>query len=144
MKKILLLSAIAVLFAACQSKSEYTIHGEVADASYEGQQISLVEMTEDKMVTLDSTIVINGKFDFKGETETPVLRFLTLGEGQNQTRSLVMVEPGKINVVYDSGFKITGTPINNAYSEFDSKQKELNDQIRPLSNSTMLLWQTGL
>ncbi len=133
MKKFLFLSAIAVLFAACQSKSQYTINGEIADASYEGQQISLVEMTDDEMVTVDSTIVTNGKFEFKGEAETPVLRFLTLGEGQNQARSLVMVEPGKINVAYDSGFQVTGSPINNAYNEFDLKQKELTAKIRTLS-----------
>ena len=133
MKKFLFLSAIAVLFAACQSKSEYTINGEIADAIYEGQQISLVKMTDDEMVTIDSTIVTNGKFEFKGDVETPVLRFLTLGEDQNRVRSLLMVEPGVTNVVYDSGFQISGSPINNAYNEFESKQKELSTEIKTLS-----------
>ena len=39
-EKILFLSAVAVIFAACQSKTEYTINGEVTDSSFEGQHNS--------------------------------------------------------------------------------------------------------
>ena len=38
--------------------------------------ITLVENVDNDMVTVDSTIVTNGKFTFKGETESPALRFI--------------------------------------------------------------------
>ena len=130
MKKILFLSAVAIIFAACQSKTEYTINGEVTDSSFEGQQITLVENVDNDMVTVDSTIVTNGKFTFKGETESPALRFITL----DNARTIVMLEPGKINVKYDTDFQVSGTPINDAFNELNSKQNELNEEMMSISN----------
>lgn len=134
MKKFLFLSAIAVIFAACQNKSEYTINGSVADPIYEGQQVNLVELEDDAMVTVDSTIIANGKFIIKGSTESSALRFITFGENEKRARSIVMVEPGKINVTYDSVFLISGSPINDAYSNFNLEQEELTSKIRSLSD----------
>ena len=133
MKKFLFLSVIAVFFAACQSKTEYTISGVVADPTFEGQQVSLSEMTEDEMVTLETTTITDGKFEFKGDTDTPVLRFITLGENENNPRTTIIVEPGNINVTYDTDFQISGTTINDAYSNFNTKQKEFTTESRSLS-----------
>lgn len=130
MKKFLFLSAIAVIFAACQSKSEYTISGEVTDTSFEGQQVNLVANIDNNMETVDSTIVTNGKFAFKGNVETPVLRFLAL----DNARTIVMLEPGKINVVHDTDFQVSGTPLNDTFSEFNAKQKDLNEEMMAISN----------
>lgn len=132
MRKLLFLSAIAVIFAACQSKSGYTISGEVTDPNYEGQQVVLAAVTDVSMVTVDSTLITNGKFEFKGETDTPVLRFITLGEDANKPRSIVVVEPGKIKIVYDSLFHVSGSPINDAYGDFGLKQIEFADKLRAL------------
>ena len=124
MKKFLFLSAIAVLFAACQSKTGYTISGTVADPMYEGQKVLVVESAGSEMVPVDSTVVTNGKFILKGDTENAVLRFISIGENETKVRSIMVVEPGKINVVYDSAFLITGTALNDVYADFNQKQKE--------------------
>lgn len=134
MKKFLFLSAIAVLFAACQSKTGYTISGTVTDPMYEGQKVLLVESTDDAMVPVDSTVITDGKFKIKGDTDGAVLRFISLGENENKVRSIIMVEPGKINVVYDSAFQITGTVLNDVYSDFNTKQKENKVKARSLSD----------
>ncbi len=133
MKKFLFLSVIAVIFAACQSKTGYTISGVVTDPTFEGQQVSLSEMTEDEMVTLETTTITDGKFEFKGDTDTPVLRFIRLGEKENNPRTTIIVEPGNINVTYDTDFQISGTAINDAYSDFNTKQKEFTTESRSLS-----------
>ena len=88
MRKILFLSAIAVIFAACQSKSDYTIIGEVKDSSFEGQEVVLAQISDNEMVTENTATITNGKFEFKGEAKTPLLRFITIGEGQNQVELL--------------------------------------------------------
>ena len=134
MKKFLFLSAIAVIFAACQNKSEYTINGSVADKTYEGQQIYLEKWTDSIMVAVDSTNIVNGKFTLKGNTDNPVLRFVTLGNNDSKVRSMLMVEPGNINVTYDSIFHITGSLINDKYTDFNLKQKDLTTKIRSLSD----------
>ena len=134
MKKILILSTIIVFFAACQNKSEYTINGSVGDKTYEGQQIYLEKWTDSIMVSVDSTNIVNGAFTFKGKTDTPVLRFVTLGNKDSKVRSMLMVEPGSINIVYDSLFHITGSVINDNYTDFNLKQKDLTIKIRSLSD----------
>lgn len=133
MKKFLFLSAIAVIFAACQSKTEYTISGTVADPMYEGQKVLIVKATDNEMVPVDSTVVANGKFKIKGDTDSAALRFISIGEDASTVRSIMMVEPGKINVVYDSAFHITGTVLNDVYSEFNEKQKEFKKKARSIS-----------
>ena len=133
MKKLLFLSAIAIIFAACQSKSEYTISGEVTAPSYEGQQAVLAQMTGNEMETVSSTTITNGKFEFKGDTDSPVLRFITLGENENQVGTIVMVEPGKTKIKFDTDFHISGSPINEAFNDFNAKQQELNDKMRSIS-----------
>ena len=133
MKKFLFLSAIAVIFAACQNNTEYTINGKVADPMFEGQKVNLLEWTENDLTSVDSTIVVNGEFKIKGNTEAPVLRFIRLGEDANSVESIVMVEPGKINVVYDSIFHVTGSKLNDVYTDFNNQQKEFSDKARSLS-----------
>ena len=134
MKKFLFLSVIAVVFAACQNKSEYTVHGNITGDDFEGQQVFFEKWTDSIMVSVDSTTIHNGEFTIKGETTSPVLRFLTLGNKDSKVRTLLMVEPGKIDVTYDSTFHISGSKINDAYTEFNTKQTELNTKIRTLSD----------
>ena len=133
MKKILFLSVIAVIFAACQNKS-YTINGSISDEAFENQLVFLEKSTDSAMVKVDSTNIVNGKFKFEGETEHSVLRFVTLGDNDKKVRSIVMVEPGQVNIIYDSTFHITGSAINETYSEFNLKERELTTKTRSLSN----------
>ena len=135
MRKFLFLSAIAVIFAACQSKTEYTVNGEVTDPAFEGQQVSLMKTVDNEMQKVDSATITNGKFEFKGNTETSALRFVNIGEPKprSNTRTLLMLEPGNINLKYDSDFEITGTPLNNAFNDYNAKQKELNTILREYS-----------
>ncbi len=134
MKKILFLSVIAVLFAACQNKSEYTVQGKIADENLEGQQVYFEKWTDSIMVSVDSTTIVDGAFIIKGETPSPVLRFLTIGNKASKVRTMLMVEPGKIDVTYDSTFHISGSAINDAYNVFNTKQSELSTKIRALSD----------
>lgn len=141
MKKIVLLSALALFFIACQNKSEYTISGSLTDNTYEGEKVYLEQWTDSIMVTVDSANIVDGTFTLKGETEKAVLRFITLGNMNNKARSMVMVEPGKIDITYDSLFHISGSAINDKFTVFNLKQKDLTTKIRSLSdqyNSAMV------
>lgn len=134
MRKFLFLSAIAVILAACQSKTEYTITGEVKDSSLEGKEVVLDQISNNEVITENSTTITNGKFEFKGDVDTPTLRFITFGEQENQVGTIVMLEPGKIKVVYDTDFQVSGTPINNSFNAFNIKQKELSEKVNSIYN----------
>ncbi len=67
------LGAAAILLSSCSPKPEYTISGTVANADLNGKSVILYEYGQDKPVALDSAIVENGAFTFKGTTATPKL-----------------------------------------------------------------------
>lgn len=137
MKKLLFLSAIAILLAASQNKPEFTISGQVADTALEGQQVKLNQFSDGHMVIVDSSVVTDAKFHFKGNSETPTIHFLTIGEQNKRDaiRTLIVIEPGNINVSYESGFlNISGTNLNNAYNEFNTTEGEIKAKAMELSN----------
>lgn len=134
MKKFLFLSAIAIVLIACKNKSEYTIHGNVNNDIFEGQKVYLEKWTDSIMLKVDSTTILNGEFTIKGNAEKLALRFITLGDQENRDRSMVLVEPGTINITYDSIFHISGSTLNDEFTDFNLKQKELNTKIRSLSD----------
>ena len=134
MRKLLFLSALAIFFIACQNKSEYTINGSIADDTYNGQKVYLEQWTDSIMIAVDSANIVNGEFTLKGNTDTPVLRFITLGDQQNKARSMMMVEPGNIAVTFDSMLHISGSATNDSYTDFNLKQRELTTKIRSLSD----------
>ena len=133
MKKILFLSAIAVLFAACQNKSEYTVQGTITGEEFEGQQVYLEKWADSIMVPVDSAIIIDGKFTIKGKTSSPILSFMTIDGERSNVCTMLMVEPGTVNVTYDSSFHISGSSINSDFTDYNAKQESLNTQIRAIS-----------
>lgn len=143
MKNFMFLCLFAVAFTACQNKSEYTINGNVADNTYEGQQVYLEEWNDSIMVKVDSTTISSGEFQMKGEAISPVLRFITLGVKENKANSMLMVEPGKINLTYDSIFTIVGTPINDARAEYIEKQQDFEVTKKVLSDEFTLAREDG-
>lgn len=132
MKKLLFLFSAAIIMLSCQNNN-YKISGTVADASYEGKNVYLQRITDDAMENVDTTVVTNGSFFFEGLADTTVLRFVSLDEtveSKKQTRIPVMIEPGKIEVKFDSLITIAGTKTNDAYNSFRTKQGELNKEVR--------------
>lgn len=126
MKNFMFLCLFAVAFTACQNKSAYTINGNVVDNTYEGQQVYLQKWNDSIMVNVDSTTITNGEFQMKGETDQSVLRFITFGRDERRAHSMVMVEPGKIDLTYDSVFTVVGTPINDTRSAYLKKQQDFD------------------
>lgn len=135
MKKILFLLAVALVMLSCQNNKDYKISGTVADASYEGKNVYLQKVGDNAMENVDTVVVTNGAFSFEGLADTTVLRFVSLDESveaKNPTRIPVLVEPGTIDVKFDSLITVTGTQVNNSYNDFRAKQAELGKEIRSI------------
>lgn len=120
MKKLLILASTA-LFCACGNPNAYTIQGEVKDAK-------TVYLTDNNQHIVDSVAVVNGKYEFKGEIETPDMYTVTdqLPTGQNVWQ-LIVLEPGQIAI---SEEKVSGTPSNDGMYQFGQKADELSNEYR--------------
>lgn len=134
MRKIIYLFIMAAIVLSCENNKEYAIKGSIADKAFEGTQVFMQQMTfDDAMITTDTAVVQNGKFAFSGVADTTMLRFISLDEsvkpGQ-ETRIPVMIEPGKLEVMFDSVVTVKGSKVNESYTEFRMKQRDLGKSIR--------------
>lgn len=92
------------------SDVQYTILGSAE--GIENEQIFLF-LGDDMGSPMDSTVVKNGQFRFKGDVEEPYYAVL---ESESKFFSIrLIVEPGNITVHHDS---VGGTPLNNKLHAF--------------------------
>lgn len=135
MKKVILLFLAAGVFLSCQNNAKYKIKGTVADVAYEGTNVYLQKMADDTMIITDSGIVQNGKFSFSGIVDVQELRFIILDESVDPQKASgipILVEPGKLDVRFDSVIIVKGTKINSAYTDYRLKQNILRKEIESL------------
>ncbi|MDK2853084.1 MAG: hypothetical protein PWQ38_1349 [Proteiniphilum sp.] len=133
MKKLFYLFISALILISCQNANEYTIKGTVANPDFEGTSVYLQEMTDDAMVTTDTAVVENGQFTFRGAADAARLRFILLDESvapRQENRIPVLLEPGRLKVSFDSVVTVSGSKVNEAYTDFRAKQRELGLQMR--------------
>ena len=85
MKKYLTLAASALLLAACSEKPGYEINGTVANTDLNGKYVYLYEYGVQDAAPMDSALVQNGTFTFKGTQNAPALRKLAFAEDPART-----------------------------------------------------------
>lgn len=144
MKTFLFLSVAAALaLASCNTKPEYNITGAVSNAELNGKTVYLYEYDIKEPVVLDSAIVQDGAFAFKGAVETPTLAILTFSQadvppvrtptGMSQPFSTHFVlENAKLQAELDSFSVVIGTQENNDYNVLRKEVKDLQEKITPL------------
>lgn len=135
MKKALYLFAAVAIMFSCQSNKNYTIKGSVSDSAYEGKNVYLQKAIEGGMEKVDTAVISDGVFVFENVSDSTVLRFLSLDESvetKKGTQIPVLVEPGTIEVKFDSVITVSGTKINEDYNNFRTEQANLNNEIRTI------------
>ncbi|MBN2805389.1 MAG: AhpC/TSA family protein [Prolixibacteraceae bacterium] len=146
MKKIIIVTLLALGFWACNNKNQFTITGEVVPAPENGAMV-LYGFEEGNPVPVDTVDIVEGKFKFQGEVEIPELNLMGM-VGNQQYIAQLFVEPGKINMtVYPDSFEsnvITGSEsqeIFNIYIQemitFSKNENNLRQrfQIAQMSNN---------
>ena len=134
-------------FFSCNSKSNFTISGQLPDKTYDGEKIYLVPIENAIKERVDSAVIQNGKFSFEGQILTPeiyvirakpVLRY-------NLEELLVVREPGVLTVRLDKSSSVSGTPLNDSLQywkerkmRFDFVNAELVKQFSDANDSLKL------
>ncbi|MBO4599897.1 MAG: AhpC/TSA family protein [Bacteroidales bacterium] len=118
MKKgiFLVFTAIVILLAvSCRGdKPSFTINGEIGAEEFEGCTIFLGVI--DSGDTIDSTVVKEGKFQFRGTLDKPLMGRI-FAESQKSgllCESTLVLESGKIYIDLKTD-SLSGTPLNDLY-----------------------------
>jgi peroxiredoxin len=133
MKRISALIVLLIAAASCETASNKgfqisgTIAGDVADST----KVYLRKSDADlQPADSDSTTVVNGNFNFAGEIEEPQLHYIFI-QGARGGIPLIL-EKGNVEIIAhkDSLFaaEVSGTPQNEAYSEFLEGSRQLVDK----------------
>lgn len=137
---IIALSILQLSAFAQGGKNTFTITGKYGE--FNAPVKAYLEYTLNGKDITDSVVLKNGAFKFTGTaTSSPVsaeLSFDTKGVGRNKSleRGTVILEPGKIMVAIKGGssfdgLEVTGTPMNNDYTEFNNLVDESLAKMSP-------------
>ncbi len=130
MKKItyLVVAATAIGMVACTpNKPGYVVTGTAEGAS-DGDTILLQEVSGRQLVDLDTAVIANGTFAFKGTQDSTANRYLSYPKGQ--LRMDFFLENGNINIALTKeNDSATGTPTNDAYQEVRGQLNVLNQKM---------------
>lgn len=112
--KWIALPVLLVAIVGCGgNKNKYSINGTLVDEAFEGANVYMFDV-ENQTVKLDSTVVANGAFAFRGELETPIVATIVALTVDNKHKMMECVlENGTIVVDLDEN-KLSGTPLNEA------------------------------
>ncbi|MDR3651662.1 MAG: TlpA disulfide reductase family protein [Paludibacter sp.] len=130
MKKILLFSLTVLCMMSCNN-SNFTITGKVDSQKLNGKTIFIKERINREWITIDSTIIENNKFNFKGVSDTAKIAYLTYEYPVNKhVRQAFVLENGKITVAIDTaGFMvINGTSQNDLLQTYQNSKNAFNQK----------------
>lgn len=136
MKKFTYLLAAAAVMAACNGNKGYTVTGTVEGAA-DGDTVYLKMAEGRQLVSLDSAVIANGTFTFKGVQDTVTNRYITYAAQDKEPLMIdFFLENGQINInLTRDNDSATGTPNNDIYQTIRTQLNGLNGQIMAIYES---------
>lgn len=129
--KFLFLTIILLAFIGCR-QSGYKISGEAESADFDSVQVFLSERINRAWHNLDSTYIVNGKFELNGEVDSARVVSLILKSNHSDMLRMepLILENGKILVKVDSAdIVITGTQQNDAFNLYKKEKKNIERRV---------------
>jgi len=132
MKNILVIITILAIAVSCNppAKNSYTINGTV-DSTFEGW-VYLQKKVEGPLTNIDSVMLQNGTFSFKGTVDFPEIYYINITE----TKSLVpfFLEPAKIIIEINTKdinkTNISGSASQEQYDQYLNILDQYNFKLR--------------
>lgn len=118
-------------------ETSYVIDGHVNNPSADGNIIYLSHSNGDELVNLDSAIVDEGYFSFRGEQEVPIMAYLRFNRSLDSLAVpvLFVLENGSIHATLDTLFStVAGTEQNVAFGAYKVEAHRLDSMRRSLHN----------
>lgn len=124
MKNLLIIFISILYFYSCTPK-EYTIEGNVNNEALNGTTIFLKERINRVWTSIDSTVIENQKFIFKGVSDSAKIAYIAYEfPADNRVRQPFVLENGKLTVSIDTtGFMIfKGTVQNDLLQTYQNEK----------------------
>ncbi|MCK9304643.1 MAG: TlpA disulfide reductase family protein [Bacteroidales bacterium] len=119
MKRSILIAAMALFSIASLAQSkEFTITGTAPGGVSDGTKAYLYDIVSRK--SIDSTIVSDGKFEFKGKAEGSSVYSVTMGRYDRP----FILEAGNIYIDFVNQ-KIGGSPLNDILAKYEKESGEI-------------------
>lgn len=139
MKIISIFTAALAAFILCScSNDEYRIHGRVSSNDLEGVRIFLVPVGHEEKENVDSVLIHNHEFEFKGRKHWMCTVRLIAHERHKGQDLLVATEPGDIYVTIGPNSTGGGTPQNDSLQVWKDMTIYFNEHFGQLYNSGMI------
>jgi thiol-disulfide isomerase/thioredoxin len=131
---IVVVLIIFILTSCNAGNNGYIISGTIEKAT-DGEVVYLQNRVNRQFEKLDSAVIKNGRFTFKGMQDSAVALYLSFVIDGKQTNTSFFLENGNIDVkgIDGQSVSITGTPANNAYQIF-------NDNVVFIENQQMAIY----
>jgi thiol-disulfide isomerase/thioredoxin len=139
---LLAAGALSIMASCSGNKAGYVITGTV-EGGADGDTVLLQERVGRDWNNLDTTIIADGKFEFKGVQDTAAYRYITWSNAEDKYVMDLFVENGVITVsLGKTNDSATGTPTNDIYQPIREKlgefDKQYNDIVGVIRNDTTL------
>lgn len=124
-----LLSLIALILISCQNNKKFQISGIV---DYSKDSIIKLHYKENDSIKIINTIIHDGKFEFSGKVNEPIISFLKLDNGipgqillENGSKSNIKIEDREFSINSDSE-KIE---LVQNYNSISNRNQKIKDSI---------------
>ena len=134
MKKLIYVSLLLVIAAACgqQEENTYRINGTIE--GMEDQMVYHQKMGQEDLITVDSTQSENGSFSFKGEIDLPEQHYITFDN--LEVEITFFNEPSEITLTgkLDSlqKLKVKGSESQKLFEKYQTRITQLQQQQRDI------------
>lgn len=145
MKKLTSFTALVIvlLMTACSEQPGYLITGTVSNADLNGNYVFLYPFGNNA-TPLDSTLIENNAFTFKGIQDSPMLCTIRLADGVIETQRVgtgeqapytatVILDNSKLKVELSEVSSVTGSPENEAFGKLQKEIKNLRAESKQLA-----------
>ncbi|BDW94153.1 MULTISPECIES: TlpA disulfide reductase family protein [Flagellimonas] len=138
MKKLFVLSLVAVFIASCKSDPKgYTLSGTITGETENGTQIFLKTTDSlNQLVDIDTVKVENGLFSFSGNQVEPKMHYIFVDQLRGNVP--VIVENGSIEVKFQKDSidqaQIKGTEQNDMFMDFLTETRKLSQRARSMQD----------
>src|SRR6056297_114862 len=134
-KSVLFLMVLVIAFSCNQSPDGFVIDGELRGDFEEGTQVFLKKTGDNgQPVELDTTLLVNGKFQFTGKSTEPDIHYIFVDKLQGYTAFVLENGTIEYNAQKDSlNFaEVEGTLQNEIFFSYLDKSKALSRQAKSI------------
>ncbi len=136
MKKLLLVLTIAAAIFSCTPKNQFTITGKIE--GLKAEKAFMARILNDSLQVVDSSIITEGGFTFKGISEVPDRVFITF-EGVNDLELNAFAETGAItidgNMDNPAEIKVAGTPTQDLFNKYTDGLAPFQEELKKLTEA---------